>query len=386
MLLIFEWQLKFIIGIMGNQMNNPDRQGTTWLAWNRPDGNNSHSSNAISINMNIERTGRPLLDHESLTCLLVLLFIDEPKFNTLRLHRVVRNLCSHVPTREWVIKSLLSIIEKSNESNDPFPTRSINSVERPQWLNISLDAALGCRANVFLMKRMMSRRHNKASSPIAIHPQAGSVVCKHTLELLISLAKSFASYFLPGEYKPPAAKDKSNKDQLTQESGSKLSNFWDILIRLDSTSTSRKGKGVLRLPKDFIESVNINKNFETSPFGQLVSMLSYNVIKRSSQLTDKLLRLLSLISSDLPVTHSCSSNIENSDEDPAFVEESEQHLQLAIEVLTSKSCSEDGLEDATALLLNLSHYSGKTRKNVSFVLIFNHIILAFNLIWLIIAC
>lgn len=351
-------------GIMGNQMNNPhERQGTTWLAWNRPDGNTSHSSTALSVNMNIERTGRPLLDHESLTCLLVLLFIDEPKFNTLRLHRVIRNLCSHVPTREWVIKSLLSIIEKSNESNDPFPVRSINSVERPQWLNISLDAALGCRANVFLMKRLITRR-NKSSSPIAIHPQAASVVCKHTLELLISLAKSFPGYFLPNDFKPPSKEKIPNKE--SQESGStKTSNdFWDILIRLDSSSSSRKGKGVLRMPKDFTESVNTSRNFETSPFGQLVSMLSFNVIKRSSQLTDKLLRLLSLISSDLPVTHSCSSGVENSDESPEFVPDSPEHLQLAIQVLTSKSCSEDGLEDATALLLNLSHYSARTRKMV----------------------
>ena len=30
-------------------------------------------------------------------------------------------------------------------------------------------------------------------------------------------------------------------------------------------------------------------------------------------------------------------------------------LQLAVEVLTSKACSEEGLEDVTALLLNLSY-------------------------------
>ena len=31
-----------------------------------------------------------------------------------------------------------------------------------------------------------------------------------------------------------------------------------------------------------------------------------------------------------------------------------EHLKLAVEVLTSKTCSEEGLEDVTALLLNLS--------------------------------
>jgi E3 ubiquitin-protein ligase HUWE1 len=41
--------------------------------------------------------------------------------------------------------------------------------------------------------------------------------------------------------------------------------------------------------------------------------------------------------------------------------ESEKHLSLTVEVLTSKSCSEDGLEDATTLLINLSQCSSKTK-------------------------
>ena len=61
--------------------------------------------------------GRQLLDHESMACLLVLLFIDEPKINTMRLHRVIRNLCYHGSTREWVVKALLNIMERSNDEN-----------------------------------------------------------------------------------------------------------------------------------------------------------------------------------------------------------------------------------------------------------------------------
>lgn len=51
--------------------------------------------------------GRQLLDHEAMTCLLVLLFVDEPKLNTGRLHRVLRYLCHHAPTRDWVIKVIV---------------------------------------------------------------------------------------------------------------------------------------------------------------------------------------------------------------------------------------------------------------------------------------
>ncbi|XP_009465116.1 PREDICTED: E3 ubiquitin-protein ligase HUWE1-like, partial [Nipponia nippon] len=52
-----------------------------------------------SVDSLLRLRGRLLLDHEALSCLLVLLFVDEPKLNTSRLHRVLRNLCYHAPTR-----------------------------------------------------------------------------------------------------------------------------------------------------------------------------------------------------------------------------------------------------------------------------------------------
>ena len=42
----------------------------------------------------------------------------------------------------------------------------------------------------------------------------------------------------------------------------------------------------------------------------------------------------------------------------------EPQLQLAVEVLTSKSCSEEGLEDATNLLLQLAKANCATRRAV----------------------
>jgi E3 ubiquitin-protein ligase HUWE1 len=77
-----------------------------------------------------------------------------------------------------VIRSLLSILEKSNEgkldhealpaitdqhqhpapkmkkiSKDSVSGKSDKSTSAPSWLNISLDAALGFRANVFQVTR-----------------------------------------------------------------------------------------------------------------------------------------------------------------------------------------------------------------------------------------
>lgn len=83
--------------------------------------------------------GRQLLDHESMACLLVLLFVDEPKINTLRLHRVIRNLCYHGSTREWIVKALLSIMERSNDENKDIMADFGGKFKRKGLLNAPMD-------------------------------------------------------------------------------------------------------------------------------------------------------------------------------------------------------------------------------------------------------
>ncbi|XP_048511685.1 E3 ubiquitin-protein ligase HUWE1 isoform X4 [Athalia rosae] len=378
-------------------------QRAQWNSWNpRGEAGITHQGAGLRLR------GRQLLDYESMACLLVLLFVDEPKINTLRLHRVIRNLCYHGSTREWVVRALLSIMERSNdESKDsaadfggrfkrkglypmidvglPKVVETRNSAQ--SWLNISMDAALGCRANVFHVTRHGGKRSERQCNMIAIHPQAAPTVCRHTLELLISLAKSFPGYFVPLKSKDSEEKDKekekekeketnANKDETgaktksaSKPGKSDLPDFWDMLLRLDSCA-SKKGKSVARTHSYSnlgSEPEQNTTSFEISAFGQLISMLNWSVVKRSSQLTDKLLRLLSLISIGLTEVNpyrrqegAKNKKVEVCKEQSVAAPEG--HLRLAVQVLTSKSCSEEGLEDATALLLNLSHCPDPTRQ------------------------
>ena len=198
-------------------------------------GGMSASSLLASASASMKFKGRQLLDQEGLSCLLIVLFIDDPKINTTRLHRILRNLCYHAPTREWVIKSLLSILEKSNDKpiesgnsaassgtstlsnlqNEMPPAKIRKSTNKfssdisktettgktsatpmqasaASWLNISMDAALGFRANVFQVCRGTAssggkkNTNNGTSSTIAIHPGASSVVCRY-----VSFSKFF---------------------------------------------------------------------------------------------------------------------------------------------------------------------------------------------------
>ncbi|CAN0188024.1 unnamed protein product [Lampetra planeri] len=436
--------------------------------------------------------GRQLLDHEALSCLLVLLFVDEPKLNTSRLHRVLRNLCYHTPTRGWVIRSLLSILQRSSESelclegprqssdekgkrklsstHDTLEGRGTISASTGQlsWLSVSMDAALGCRTNIFQIQRTPGaggRKHSDRHSAgcgtaVHIHPQAAPVVCRHVLDTLVQLAKVFPGHFT--QIKPregfPAGDDKSSKltiwgigsgatpgglsGALVSPSNASLgssasaaaspfaclpasisTDFWDLLVKLDNMNVSRKGKASVRaLPAGVSESESGQSSLESSPLGQLLNMLAHGTIRRSSLLTEKLLRLLSLVSialpdgtgakaTEVPTPHAvpastapfafahsqpslmffCSEGTSAStgasskpidvgtevaspamsfDCTVAHVGLTEKQLQLAVDVLTSHSCSEEGLEDAANLLLQLSRGDGPTRDSVLRLLLF----------------
>jgi E3 ubiquitin-protein ligase HUWE1 len=278
-----------------------------------------------------------------------------------------------------------------------------------------MDAALGFRANVFQVMRPGSGGPNSGgkksshvihSSSIQVHPQAAPIVCKHTLELLISLAKSFPIHFLPPreprEEATAAGPSSSEPARTPAKSSTKQPEFWDTLLKLDRECwSSRKGKSVVRSHSAVgaAGGANASKSADhheedghrgglggSSAFGQLLSMLASPVIRRSSLLTDKLLRLLSLISLGQPdvLRRLDEAEKERTGGAGAAVPVGtfqaagtaavtslnidktvrEDQIQLAVEVLTSKACSEEGLEDVTALLLNLSYGGSRTREAI----------------------
>ena len=197
--------------------------------------------------------------------------------------------------------------------------------------------------------------------------------------MLISLAKGFPVHFLPG---PPPSPTTAPGEAASASEGKKQGKpqeFWETLLKLDKECwTSKKGKSVVRSHSSVSikpEDEELGNSLAFSAFGQLLSMLSSPVIKRSSLLTDKLLRLLSLISLGQPdvlkkaVTDTTSSDSSSSAAAVPDIAVREEQIQLAVEVLTSKACSEEGLEDVTALLLNLSYGGAQTRESILLLLL-----------------
>ena len=181
------------------------------------------------------------------------------------------------------------------------------------------------------------------------------IFSRHAVDTLISLAKYFPSHFLPHQGKESEdTKSDSKKSSVSgavtgaisknskgnaSSSGqaSESSDFWELLVKLDSISVSRKGKGLPRTHSSAGGGGDEEQRvttLEASPLGQLIQQLAHPVVRRSSLLTDRLLRLLALISLGLPETPD-SSAAQSSSAAQHSMENSqtlEHLLSLAIQV------------------------------------------------------
>ena len=303
--------------------NRADRQATNWLSLHT-------GINAGDLNGNpsaITTRGRQLLDYESICCLLVLLFIDDTRLNFARLQKVLKNLCHHTQTRQWIVKALLSIITKStgrteyegptttpgaptlvlktptgqnqsqtsttsNNANENQPIKNVT----PSWLTINFESAFGARTNVFKIQRLgQIKRHG--SMQISVHAQACPIVCRQVLESLIILAKTFPEQFLPlpinhhdqqtqpaailSSNEPTAAKIGSPDKQIATTPSKASTNirdlsFWELLLRLDQSFNSRSNRSSTNPIQNISSIIITNTNTTTNQRGTLTLTVNIN--------------------------------------------------------------------------------------------------------------
>ena len=381
---------------------------------------------------------KQMLDQEGLACLLLLFFVDQNKLHVSRLHRVIKNLCQHPQTRAWMLASILSVLQESccsssllsNEDQPPevhIVTGAAHNTGNFSWLNLSISAALGCHAPVLQFDKTAS------ANSVTIHPYASSILSNCMLELLIFLARLFPDSFLPQQLMPGERKETDK---------TVISNFWQLLLKLDSMN-SKKGKGSSKafVLKDDSREQKESELFSSSIVGQLMKMFNHPIIYESTSLTDKLFRLLALVTASIPKTgfvkkgaqskdqskgeDKSQSSDQKKDEDKTEYEDSnkdapvdskpedssskkreesdvmpvvpdvevvskiqfsqeecgcssdiavfdaslcpsveQQLLKDTIHTLIVGKCSEDGLEDATQFLIQLSRADNSTREIV----------------------
>ena len=281
-----------------------------------------------------ELSSKQMLDQEALTCLLVLLFLDQGKLHVNRLHRIMKNLSQHQPTRSWILASLLAILQATRGSFHPghtcpmpqlvplppgtpgkvgggssvhllssTPAQTPSHPQCPHWLNMSINAALGSNARVFQFETVGK---GGGGTKILIHPHAGIAVCNSVLDLFIFLARQFPSSFIASDLLPPSQEKGRGEggESSHEEPGHHIvSNVWQILMRLDGVA-ARKGKGSLKTFQYSEQAARGTEReaFSSSILGQLMAMLQHDIVGGSIPLTDKVLRLLALICSAIPKT------------------------------------------------------------------------------------
>lgn len=181
---------------------------TIWYEADRTQQSQHHQHTTIVHQHQQQIHGKPIallfmeddnnmLDPDCLATILLFLFTEDTKINYTRFHRVIRNLCYHAPTRSWIIQSLISIIQKTNEDKT---NKSDGLIVKPNWLKLRIDAAFGYKSNVFIINEITQKNIDSNSTGnynININPQAAQMVVKNCLDLLFVLARHFPRSFVP---------------------------------------------------------------------------------------------------------------------------------------------------------------------------------------------
>lgn len=382
--------------------------------WN---GVNSAHSTYANYHSGYSRTaikGKHLLDHESLSSLLILLFTEDSMANHSRLHRLhrlIRNVCFHGPTRQFIIASLLEFVERAKLASIERKTQSIGKDAllklgiqnlSVSWPSIAFESAFGAKTKVFhLDSSRLSTFPGECNPMIFIHPEAASFICCKVFDILIYLAKTFPDDFSSTSTKEPTSVQLSSTItlELNQDINSSLlsansnsatkksqhghsgsQSIFDVMLHHDSIHGNKKAKGSSKHHHGSNVSLNLSDLTESSissafdiqsPFLQLLNLLSQPFINKTSSLSDKLIRLLSCsLSNSARIPSPLFTNATEADEIAnenrvlsvasskyAPLEkglEKEGHLQLLVNFLTSTTCSEEGLADAHSLMIKLS--------------------------------
>ena len=119
------------------------------------------------------------------------------------------------------------------------------------------------------------------------------------------------------------------------------------------------------------EDADVDFSIENSPLARLMTMLEYSVLKSNMHLMDKMFTCLAHASAGIPQSESSSAALTSENDIKSYENEAvlSKQIELVVDVLKNKACTQDGLNQAYTLLNNLSKINGSTRS-----LIINHLL------------
>lgn len=255
-----------------------------------------------------------LLDRESILTLCLLYLVDNNRVPHTRLQKVLRSACVNQTTCDFIVWCLLALLDKASDAS--LDDEEILS-NLPAWLDSIAVSGVGHNEKAI--------RISENAQKISIHSMLAVPMCKNILDLLANIARSY-----PGNFLPAILRHGSKPTDVAKQAPS-FHQFW---IMVQNTSKVPRSKDWTASPEHQLEDC---------PLGQMLNSLQKPTMAKSP-LKEKVLKVASQIMVTLPTD---TFKLLGNDESKKPLSEK---LEFVIKVMTTGSCSTEGLADGLTIL------------------------------------
>lgn len=271
-----------------------------------------------------------LLDRESILTLCLLYLVDNNRVPHTRLQKVLRSACVNQTTCDFIIWCLLALLDKASDAS--LDDEEILS-NVPAWLDSIAVSGVGHNEKAI--------RISENAQKISIHSMLAIPMCKNILDLLANIARSYPGNFLPAILRHGAKPTDVPKQAPT------FHQFWNMV---QNTSKVPKSKDWTTPPE---------QQLEDCPLGQMLNSLQKPTMAKSP-LKEKVLKVASQIMVTLPTDTLILLGDDDSNKPLS------EKLEFVIRVMTTGSCSTEGLADGLTILSEaMRSFSDSTSVDIS---------------------
>ena len=276
---------------------------------------------------NSDPTNKPPLDFEALTCLLSVLFLDSSKIQRSKYNQLIRLLCEHKETKNWILSILTyfladinqvaipncsvqttpPIVIQINQSNtgqytvkeepmveDQHKTLDCISItpqpkkKSSSWMSITQTCGSGLQNILHL-----DTPSGKGSKPaqLLLHSQAQTTLNNNIVDAFLQLFTQTSLISIPPQNRRETVSMIST--YFLEPTNSALlmhSKFWECLIKLESSHVNVKGKASNRT---HMMLPNLDENANGPPLvHMIINLLECENIRSNQSLLDKFIKLL----------------------------------------------------------------------------------------------
>ena len=285
---------------------------------------------------NTDPTNKPPLDFEALICLLSVLFLDNSKIQRVKYNQLIRLLCEHKETKNWILSILTyfladvnqisipdcavqtvpPIVIKINQSSsgqytvkeepmleDQHKTIGCISVtpqpkkKSSSWMSIIQSCGTG-QQNIVQLEAPSGKGAKPAQ--LYLHPQAQNTINNNILDAFLQLFSTTNIMSIANANRRETLQMSKHFLEPTNSALLMHSKFWECLIKLENSHVNSKGKASSRA---HLMLPNLDETANGPPLvHMIINLLKCDHIRTNQALLDKFIKLLSNICQNLKLS------------------------------------------------------------------------------------